>query len=202
MMETYNKNAEPIDDRLEICSLKRIGFLVFDIFKNIPDNYYKKDGQIFNTPLELSEINFILFNGNLKGVFYDKDPHQVFIGQDIPGGGVENITEVHRGDCFVFNPPFILTMQRKLIDEFFIDILPRLKAMGFLDANVRNPGISTAGIARTLQFGNALPSLLYKYKDKTNTFVLKNRISKKKFHPLFKIRGFRNIVKRFCLTFV
>lgn len=119
MMETYNKNAEPIDDRLEICSLRRSEFLIFDIFKNIPDNYYKKDGQMFNTPLELSEINFILFNGNLKGVFYDKDPRQVFIGQDIPGGGVENITEVHRGDCFVFNPPFILTMQRKLIDEFF-----------------------------------------------------------------------------------
>lgn len=119
IMETYNKNAEPIDDRLEIYSLRRSGFLVFDIFKNLPDNYYKKDGQMFNTPLELSEINFILFNGNLKGVFYDKDPRQVFIGQDIPGGGIENITEVHRGDCFVFNPPFILTMQRKLIDEFF-----------------------------------------------------------------------------------
>lgn len=119
IMETYNKNAEPIDDRLEIYSLNRSGFLVFDIFKNLPDNYWRKDGQMFNTPQELSEINFILFNGNLKGVFYDKDPRQVFIGQDIPGGGIENITEVHRGDCFVFNPPFILTMQRKLIDEFF-----------------------------------------------------------------------------------
>lgn len=29
--------------------------------------------------------------------------------------------------------------------------------MGFLDTNVWNPGISTAGITHTLQFGNALP---------------------------------------------
>lgn len=43
-----------------------------------------------------------------------------------------------------------------------IDILPRLKAMGFLDTNVWNPGISTAGITHTLQFGNALPKNVFR----------------------------------------
>lgn len=42
------------------------------------------------------------------------------------------------------------------------DILPRLKAMGFLDTNVWNPGISTAGITHTLQFGNALPKNVFR----------------------------------------
>jgi len=44
----------------------------------------------------------------------------------------------------------------------FVDILPRLKAMGFLDTNVWNPGISTAGITHTLQFGNALPKNVFR----------------------------------------
>lgn len=43
-----------------------------------------------------------------------------------------------------------------------VDILPRLKAMGFLDTNVWNPGISTAGITHTLQFGNALPKNVFR----------------------------------------
>lgn len=44
----------------------------------------------------------------------------------------------------------------------YVDILPRLKAMGFLDTNVWNPGISTAGITHTLQFGNALPKNVFR----------------------------------------
>lgn len=46
--------------------------------------------------------------------------------------------------------------------ERMFDILPRLKAMGFLDTNVWNPGISTAGITHTLQFGNALPKNVFR----------------------------------------
>lgn len=44
-----------------------------------------------------------------------------------------------------------------------IDILPSLKQTGFLDTNVWNPGISTAGITHTFQFGNALPKIIKKY---------------------------------------
>lgn len=47
-------------------------------------------------------------------------------------------------------------------DAIGFDILPRLKAMGFLDTNVWNPGISTAGITHTLQFGNALPKNVFR----------------------------------------
>ena len=66
------------------------------------------------------------------------------------------------------------------INHFYsIDILPILKTAGFLDTNVWNPGISTAEITHTLQFGNALPSFMYKYIKKMDMFVhKKNRISK------------------------
>ena len=46
--------------------------------------------------------------------------------------------------------------------ERMFDILPQLKQMGFLDTNVWNPGISTAGITHTLQFGNALPKNVFR----------------------------------------
>lgn len=41
-----------------------------------------------------------------------------------------------------------------------VDILPRLKAVGFLDASARNPDITIAGITLALQFGNALPKYI------------------------------------------
>ena len=34
-----------------------------------------------------------------------------------------------------------------------VDILPSLKRTGFLDTSVRDPGFTTVGITRTLQFG-------------------------------------------------
>lgn len=40
------------------------------------------------------------------------------------------------------------------------DILPRLKAVGFLDTYARNPDITIAGITLALQFGNALPKYI------------------------------------------
>lgn len=65
------------------------------------------------------------------------------------------------------------------INHFYsIDILPILKTAGFLDTNVWNPGISTAGITHTLQFGNALPSFMYKYIKNGYVCIKKNRISK------------------------
>ena len=45
-------------------------------------------------------------------------------------------------------------------DLRFIDILPSLKQMGFLDTNARNPDITIAGITLALQFGNALPKYI------------------------------------------
>ena len=41
-----------------------------------------------------------------------------------------------------------------------VDILPRLKAVGFLDTSARNPDITIAGITLALQFGNALPKYI------------------------------------------
>lgn len=46
---------------------------------------------------------------------------------------------------------------RQLYRRIEFDILPRLKAVGFLDTNARNPDITIAGITLALQFGNALP---------------------------------------------
>lgn len=45
------------------------------------------------------------------------------------------------------------------LDDIF-DILPRLKAVGFLDTDVRNPDITIDGITLALQFGNALPKYI------------------------------------------
>lgn len=42
----------------------------------------------------------------------------------------------------------------------YVDILPSLKQMGFLDTNARNPDITIAGITLALQFGNALPKYI------------------------------------------
>lgn len=46
---------------------------------------------------------------------------------------------------------------RQLYRRIEFDILPRLKAVGFLDTDVRNPDITIDGITLALQFGNALP---------------------------------------------
>lgn len=43
---------------------------------------------------------------------------------------------------------------------FNSDILPRLKRVGFLDTNARNPDITIAGITLAIQFGNALPKYI------------------------------------------
>lgn len=59
--------------------------------------------------------------------------------------------EYNKGDKLVVVP-----------GTWHVDILPRLKAMGFLDTNVWNPGISTAGITHTLQLGNALPKNVFR----------------------------------------
>ena len=42
----------------------------------------------------------------------------------------------------------------------YLDILPSLKQMGFLDTSARNPDIIIAGITLALQFGNALPKYI------------------------------------------
>ena len=49
---------------------------------------------------------------------------------------------------------------RQLYRRIEFDILPRLKAVGFLDTNARNPDITIAGITLALQFGNALPKYI------------------------------------------
>ena len=49
---------------------------------------------------------------------------------------------------------------RQLYRRIEFDILPRLKAVGFLDTNARNPDIAIAGITLALQFGNALPKYI------------------------------------------
>lgn len=46
---------------------------------------------------------------------------------------------------------------RQLYRRIEFDILPRLKAVGFLDTDIRNPDITIDGITLALQFGNALP---------------------------------------------
>lgn len=69
------------------------------------------------------------------------------------------------GDCCANGLPAQLNNdygRELLMQAIQVDILPRLKAMGFLDTNVWNPGISTAGITHTLQFGNALPKNVFR----------------------------------------
>src|SRR5699024_12257806 len=50
------------------------------------------------------------------------------------------------------------------------DIPPRLKAVGFLDTNARNPDIAIAGITLALQFGNALPKYITGCKHITDVY--------------------------------
>ena len=44
-----------------------------------------------------------------------------------------------------------------LAHDNFLDTLPSLKQMGFLDTSARNPDITIVGITLAFQFGNALP---------------------------------------------
>lgn len=117
MIDTHYEH--PVDERIELYQLKQKNFFVFDPFENVPKNYYRKDGQMFNIPLELSDMDFILFNGNLKGVFTDKDPKQLFLAQDPSGSPVRNICEIKRGDLVVLNPPLMLVTQRGILEKFF-----------------------------------------------------------------------------------
>lgn len=119
--EVINKTFHPpIDDRFRVFRIKVNEFLVFDIFKNLPMNYHKRDGKIFDVPRQIKEMGVILFNGNLKNVCYNKDPRQVFIGQKMKGD-VMNIQEVHEDDCIVLHPPYMFVHPKKVIESVYTE---------------------------------------------------------------------------------
>lgn len=115
-----------------IYSLKKNEFFVYDIFENLPDNYWNKKGCIYKIPSEIKSHGVIVFSGKLKGLEYPYDidvtPRDVFVGfnkftdNNKEDSNEEDYMEVHRvfpGQCIIACSFFCMIINEDKLDKYF-----------------------------------------------------------------------------------
>lgn len=108
---------------MTVWSLKKNEFYVYNIFKSLPEEYWKKDGRIYHIPQEIKQHGAIVFSGNLKGLPMPEGttPKDVFVGFRQEDENMM-IRRVKEGQCIIACDFFCMLVEEDKLNQYFTDM--------------------------------------------------------------------------------